>query len=214
MGRPAEDGRLARRALLVLGQPEVTEDHALVPVEQARPGRRRLGAQPPPPRPVMINRFAGFTSRWTMPASWSVPRPWDSARDDRLEPSGSTPGPSGSRSLSEPPRCELHDQVGAAVVELADVVHRHHVRAVDPPEELGLPDEAGPGVRVHGVAEIEDLDRGLAVERVVVRKDDHGEPAHAKHRPDLVAADPSGTRPSRCIGRVPLKAGQRRRSSW
>ena len=159
----------------------------------SRPGRNvAVSETPRPPGPATINRFAGFTSRWTMPASCSVPRPCESARMTASRPSASTPGPSGSRSLNEPPRGELHDQVGATVVELTDVVHRDHERAVDAAEELGLPHEAGPRVRVHRVAGIEDLDGGVTVERVVVGLDDRREPALAQHRPDVVATDPLG----------------------
>ena len=43
VGSAAEDGRLARRALLVLGQAEVADHHAFVPIEQARPERCGLG---------------------------------------------------------------------------------------------------------------------------------------------------------------------------
>ena len=191
MGSPAEDGRLARRALLVLGQAEVADHHAFVPIEQARPERRRLGdpaaAGPGDDQEVRGLHVpvddAGFVQR---------SQPLRQRPDDRLEAVRVDAGTVRQPVVQRAAAGELHDQVRATVVELTDVVHRDHERAVDAAEELGLPHEAGPGVRVHGVAGIEDLDRGVTVERVVVGLDDRREPALAQHRPDVVATDPLG----------------------
>ena len=98
----------------------------------------------------MISRFAGFTSRCTMPAACSAPSPSGERDDHRRHASASTTPPA-MRSREHAAAGELHHEERASVVELADVVHRDDVGVPHAAKQLGLADEPLACARVVGV---------------------------------------------------------------
>jgi len=85
-----------------------------------------------------------------------------------------------------------HDQVGAAVAELAGVVDGHHVGRLDPAQEAALFDEAGADVVVVGPVVGEHLHRDRGIELLVVGQPDRREAACPDAAADGVATQPIG----------------------
>ncbi len=92
-----------------------------------------------------------------------------------------------------------HHQVGAAVVELAGVVDRDHVRRLHAAQVATLLDEAGPDVVVLGPVVRQHLHRDGRVEVLVVRQPDGGETAGADATSDRIAAKTVGQGGHPCI---------------
>ncbi len=92
------------------------------------------------------NRFAGFKSRWTIPAAWASPRPSHAC----IAYSMASAIGGVRRRLQErvevSPLEVLHDEIRRAALERAHVRHARHVLALDPRGRAGLAEEAPDGL--------------------------------------------------------------------
>ena len=99
---------------------------------------------------------------------------------------------------------ELHDEVRASVVELADVVDRDDVGALHAAQQLRLANESLAGLGVVRVLRGQDLDGDVRVERLVEGRQDDAEPADAEDRTNPVPGDLLGD----AVHRTPVRASE------
>ena len=120
--------------------------------------------------PVPSNStFAGFTSRWTIPASCAAASAPAICAPIRALSSGVS-APRAIAFAQRLPRVVRHGDEQPTVVVLADVVHRRDVRVIEPRRRARLREEAR--TRVRGLARrvVQELDRDRPVELEIARQ--------------------------------------------
>ena len=142
------------------------------------------------PTRLVRKTFSGLMSRWTMPFSCAATRPESTCTRMSITSSNGSP-PSAADAVGQRLADELlHDEVGAAVVERAEVVHLADVRVADRAGGARLLVEAPHGVLLPRLGRVEHLDGDRAPDGQVLGLEDGAHPALAEHRAhDVLAAD-------------------------
>ena len=146
-------------------------------------------------RPRGRNTFEGLTSRCTMPVLVRVAQPGQELQDDGQ----GRPGVGADAGVDRPLEVDALEQLQhheRRALVLAELVDDDDVRVLEPRRRARLAEEPRPGVGV-GQALRHDLDRHVAVERLVAAAVDRAHRALAQLAEDLVAADALAGRPWR-----------------
>ena len=139
-------------------------------------------------RPEVVTiTFAGFTSRWTMPAAWAAASA--SAASAAYRSASSTGRPPWRDPAVERLAVDLFHRDEVEAVRRADVVDRDDVRVVQRGSRLRLPDEATSAFRVRDRSRRKELDGDGAIEPRVNGAIDDAHPAFAELVDDPIVRD-------------------------
>ncbi len=189
--RATDDRRPGRRALLVLGEPEIADRDSFVIREQSPPLLRRISALWC--RGVVDDQqISRLDVTMDDAGAMECTQPSGECGDRRAHPLLVDGAPRTDALGEHATVRQVHDEVRASVGGLADVVDRDDVRAADAAKQLRLANEALARHRVACVFGREDLDGNMRVERFVERAHDDPETADTENGTHSIPADRLG----------------------